>query len=315
MCVVVSTAVFAVAGNAVITDPLTVESTFKVSGSGTAFSASVSIFDQWDVNDVRLGINSDPIIGGFGLKFAKDGVITFYNLGIADVNYHTYKIEYDGSNVKIYIDNMLKKTLSITLTDIKIALHTNARAIGDTVSAQFDNIDISVDEFIFTDDFEDGTIDPIWIVWKADWMSVTEQQGVLDMTGTATEQFWENGGGAVILISDIVMKVVIDIKPDSFPNSINLKSKGNVPVAILSDSAFDATTVDPDTVVFAGALPLPIGESPEDVNGDGLLDVILHFKTQGLDIQPGDTEDCLNGMTFDGQEFKGCDSIRIIRKD
>ena len=105
----------------------------------------------------------------------------------------------------------------------------------------------------------------------------------------------------------------IDIKPGSYPNSINLKSKGNVPVSILSDSTFDATTVDRSTVVFAGASPLLIGQTPEDINYDGLLDVVLHFKTQELNLQPGDTEACLTGKTLSGQEFEGCDSVRIVK--
>jgi hypothetical protein len=107
--------------------------------------------------------------------------------------------------------------------------------------------------------------------------------------------------------------VNIDIKPGSFPNSINLRSKGKVPVAILSSPIFDATTVDRSTVVFAGASPLPIGKSPEDVNSDGLLDVVLHFETKDLDLQPGDTEACLGGKTLNGQEFEGCDSVRIVK--
>ncbi|MEW6214833.1 MAG: hypothetical protein AB1478_06460 [Nitrospirota bacterium] len=110
-----------------------------------------------------------------------------------------------------------------------------------------------------------------------------------------------------------VIQVVVDIKPGSFPNSINLGSKGNVPVAILSDSAFDATTVDRSTVVFAGVSPLSIGKSPEDVNGDGLLDVILHFSTQSLNLQPSDIEACLTGKTLGGQDFEGCDSVRIVK--
>lgn len=108
-------------------------------------------------------------------------------------------------------------------------------------------------------------------------------------------------------------RVSIDIKPGSDPNSINLGSRGNVPVAILSDSTFDATAVDRSTVIFAGASPLPVGQTPEDVNGDGLLDVVLHFKTQDLNLQIGDTEACLTGKTFSGQEFEGCDSVRIVK--
>jgi hypothetical protein len=110
-----------------------------------------------------------------------------------------------------------------------------------------------------------------------------------------------------------VLEVLIDIKPGSFPNSINLRSKGNVPVAILSNRTFDATTVDRSTVVFAGAPPLPIGGTPEDVNGDGLLDVVLHFSIQRLNLQPGDTKACLTGKTVSGQDFKGWDSIHIVK--
>ena len=109
-----------------------------------------------------------------------------------------------------------------------------------------------------------------------------------------------------------VLKVAIDIKPGSSVNPIQLKSKGKVPVAILGNPAFDVTTVDRRTVVFAEASPLSIGGLPEDVNGDGLLDLLLHFETQDLQLQPGDTQACLSGKTWSGQAFTGCDTVRII---
>jgi hypothetical protein len=112
---------------------------------------------------------------------------------------------------------------------------------------------------------------------------------------------------------ETTLNVAIDIKPGGFPNSINLKSKGNVPVAILSSPTFDAATFDRGTVVFAGAPALSIGGSPEDVNGDGLLDLVLHFSTQSLNLMSGDTEACLTGKTLSGQEFKGCDSVNIVK--
>jgi hypothetical protein len=65
------------------------------------------------------------------------------------------------------------------------------------------------------------------------------------------------------------LQVTIDIKPGSSVNPINLKSRGKVPVATLSDPAFDATTVDGRTVVFAGASPLATGGLPEDVTAMG----------------------------------------------
>ncbi len=46
--------------------------------------------------------------------------------------------------------------------------------------------------------------------------------------------------------------VEIDIKPGSYPNAINLGSQGVIPVAILSSSDFDSTTVNRDTIELSG---------------------------------------------------------------
>ena len=107
------------------------------------------------------------------------------------------------------------------------------------------------------------------------------------------------------------MRIVdIDIKPGSLPNSINLKSRGVIPVAILSDGDFDATDVDPDTVLFAGA---SLRRSAiEDVDNDRDDDLILHVRTQETHIEDSATEACLTGQTFGGQAIQGCDSVRIV---
>lgn len=47
-----------------------------------------------------------------------------------------------------------------------------------------------------------------------------------------------------------MITVDIDIKPGSFPNTINPKSERVIPVAILTTDTFDATTVDPLSVKF-----------------------------------------------------------------
>ena len=116
-----------------------------------------------------------------------------------------------------------------------------------------------------------------------------------------------------------VIAVSIDIKPGSFPNSVNLGSNGVVPVAVLSSADFDATTVDPDTVTLAGAGVAVRGKGSkymareEDVDGDGDVDLVCQVETENLDpdsLQDG--EAILTGQTYDGEEIEGKDLIRIV---
>lgn len=107
-------------------------------------------------------------------------------------------------------------------------------------------------------------------------------------------------------------EVPIDIKPGSYPNSINLKSKGVVPVAVLTTEDFDASTVDPETVVFAGAEP--VRSTMEDVDGDDDQDMLFHFNTQDLNLTEDSTEATLNGETNDGTPIQGTDTVSIVPK-
>jgi hypothetical protein len=186
-------------------DRLIVESEFKVSGSGTGYAAIISVHDESDVNDIRLGINSDPGIGGFWLRVAKEGEMSDYNLGTADVGYHWYKIEYDQGTVRVYIDGDLKKTVFVKLIQPRISLHANARAQGDTVSVQFREIRVDAtfpdnNEVHFRDHFDDETIYLLWTIENPPWMSVTEQSGVLDMSGSAEHDMWGPGGTATFTL-------------------------------------------------------------------------------------------------------------------
>ena len=111
------------------------------------------------------------------------------------------------------------------------------------------------------------------------------------------------------------MNVVIDIKPGSDPNAINLNNKGVISVAILGGKTFDVTCVKVDSLRFgpAGALNA-LAPSYEDVNGDGYIDLMTHYRTQDTGIAPGDTKACLKGELIDGIKFTACDSIKVISK-
>jgi len=109
-----------------------------------------------------------------------------------------------------------------------------------------------------------------------------------------------------------VVDVAIDIKPGSDTNPINLKSKGLVPVAVLTADGFVAATVDPQTVLLAGVAPLRW--TLEDVDSDGDKDMLFHFKTEDLAtvLTENSTEATLVGETTDGVSIQGTDEVQIV---
>jgi uncharacterized repeat protein (TIGR01451 family) len=160
----------------------------------------------------------------------------------------------------------------------------------------------------------------------------------LDPADTDPDQ--SNNFASVDLTVECVMPVAINIKPGSFPNSINPNNRGVVPVAVLTTLAgeyglpldFDATTIDALTVRFGPrALIWPeLGGAPDfhgkghiedsyeldELTRDGDLDMVLHFLTSLTGIQRGDVEACVKGQWTDGlgvvHKFFGCDSVRTV---
>lgn len=101
-----------------------------------------------------------------------------------------------------------------------------------------------------------------------------------------------------------VLTVLIDVLP-----TVNVRARGVIPVAILTTPAFDATTVDVSAVRFG---PGEASEThgighPTDVDGDGDLDLILHFRTQDAAIPCGATT-----ATLTGTGFTGTDGIKVV---
>jgi DNA-binding beta-propeller fold protein YncE len=109
--------------------------------------------------------------------------------------------------------------------------------------------------------------------------------------------------------------VPIDIKPGDEPNSINTKSRGVIAVAILSTPNFDASfELDEASLTFGrtGNEPSLVSCASENVNSDGLLDLVCHFDTQASDFLPGDAAGVLRGETLDGIPVMGTDSVRCL---
>ncbi|UCB52150.1 MAG: hypothetical protein JSV10_09215, partial [Candidatus Zixiibacteriota bacterium] len=127
--------------------------------------------------------------------------------------------------------------------------------------------------------------------------------------GSWGPDYWDNwvGGDTVLSTTwalltlqkvspEIVVPVHLDIKPRSCPNPFNAQPKGMLPVAILGTEDFDATSVDPATVMLEGvsplrwhyedvATPFDPGEDSCDCTTegpDGHMDLTLKFGHRGV---------------------------------
>jgi hypothetical protein len=146
----------------------------------------------------------------------------------------------------------------------------------------------------------------------------TDQRGVMRP---------QDGDGDGVAKCDIgayefdVRQVAIDIKPQSIPNAINPYSRGVIPVAILGSDTFDVSDIDVTTLTFGsgGAAPahnladsFTYNDHLQDVNLDGYMDLMTHYRTRETGIFCGDESATLTGETLDGQPIEGSDSINTV---
>jgi len=112
-------------------------------------------------------------------------------------------------------------------------------------------------------------------------------------------------------------QVAVDVRPLSELNRFFLLSQLWLPVAVLSTPDFDATTIDPSTVVVSGAPvaslfgSLPMA-GPYDINGDGMLDLLMFVRIPDLDLSLEDNVAVLEGQTYDGLSVRGTDFVDIV---
>lgn len=124
--------------------------------------------------------------------------------------------------------------------------------------------------------------------------------------------------------------ILVDIKPGSCPNPLNLKSNGVLPIAILGTEDFDVSDIDPATVRMEGMSPLRW--SYEDVStpyegevcgctnstGDGYMDLTLKFDTEeliesfALNGYSGEAILNVTAELTDGTPVRGEDCIKIL---
>jgi len=121
-------------------------------------------------------------------------------------------------------------------------------------------------------------------------------------------------GARDALVALPAIEIPIDIKPGSWPNSINLRNNGVIPVAILSTEDFDATTIRTRVARFGPAGAALVHNAPhyEDVNLDGIVDLLMHFNSDETGIECGAESAELRSSNELGLSVKGSDLIRTV---
>jgi hypothetical protein len=149
--------------------------------------------------------------------------------------------------------------------------------------------------------------------WFGIWVAASE--GVVVIGAMYDDDNGRDSGSAYVFGPPTFVDVDLDIKPGSDVNSVNLSVDAVIPVAILGSHTFDVADVDVTTLAFGpnGAAPADAhGPNIDDVNADGLLDLVAHFRTGETGIAFGDVQACITGEIRWIIPFKGCDAVRTL---
>ena len=109
--------------------------------------------------------------------------------------------------------------------------------------------------------------------------------------------------------------IQIDVLPNDTDNLIRVGRRGVVPVALITTPVFYAPDVDRYSLQFGpnAALVAGRGGGPEDVDGDGDMDYVVHFRAQEAGFSCGDNVAFLSGLTIGDDIIIGSDTIEITR--
>ncbi len=248
-----------------------------------------------------------------------------------------------------YVDNGAY-TIIVSVKDSDNATDTDDVAmtitnLNPTVMAGADATVVSGETYTLTGTFTDpGVVDFPW-TWSVNWGfgsnstgSTNTQPGPIVVSkqtcaaGTynvvLSVKDKDNGTGSdAVTLTVGYYAVTIDIMPTETPNPIKLGKNGFVPVAILSTATFDARTADPSKIVLGNEVgtDTPVAQQNrgtyhtkfEDVNRDGLVDLVVMFETAALqsngDIAAGTTQLVLRGFLGNGcTNFRGAEAVVII---
>ncbi len=111
----------------------------------------------------------------------------------------------------------------------------------------------------------------------------------------------------------------VDLVPGSADNTVNPSQGRSIIVAVLGSKRLDVGDINPRTLRLKGADVLLVGKSDkslcrqQDINGDGLLDLVCEMRTTGFRVEEGEYRILIEAETYDKASLKGEDRLRVVR--
>lgn len=330
----------------------TIRHLFSVAGNGLLSHPSLKVTRLNSVLSVAQGYGS-PVETTLGqamvtlLGAGSYSVEAFARVNGSETEFGTTIITVEGGD-SIVIGGANKPTIKVSsLSDGDATCDEQVEIIGTTTDVQgIDSVYINGVSIAFTS--TNNSEDPNEVSFNYLFTLEKGKENNIEITVNDIDN-----SGATSLILKVVQEnctpepenitVLIDIKPGSCKNPLNMKSKGVLPVTIFGNQNIDVSNINIDSIRLHGVAPLrsaikdlgqPWLSLPEEDNRDcqnkdpdGFSDLSLKFKTQEIvdalkasDIPITDGE--IVQLTLEGQleslveiqYFAGQDSIHIIKK-
>lgn len=130
---------------------------------------------------------------------------------------------------------------------------------------------------------------------------------IIDIRSTSPGGFVSVGASP-----DPVLQLEVDLKPGSDRNPVNPGANGVIPVAFLGSLDLAIEELDAETIRMGAGDAVSRTSSREDVDADGLDDLILHFPTRETGIVCGDDLVTFSGATVSGDHVSALATIETV---